>query len=297
MLVLSVITFYSGTLKVNCQEEQIRAYNLDFNWGPGEPHGFALPGQWADASPEAHVNWYREMNANTIQTFCVSCNGYAWYKDGVVEAQPGLKHDFLREVVRLGHEEGMRVMGYFCIGANTKWGKEHPDLSYGFESTPHIPYTPEYLDYLDRVIRDAVTTTGIDGFMVDWIWQPNRRSTNGKWIESEKKVYESLMNEPFPGEEKLSKAKEIEYGRLALDKCWGVIHRAAKESNPECLIWLSCNQPTHPSESILTLMTFCILSPGCPGFPTVSTFSRNCKACSNFEPLRESSSFSIFPST
>jgi hypothetical protein len=31
------------------------------------------------------------MGVNTIQTFIVSCNGYAWYKNGVVPEQPGLK--------------------------------------------------------------------------------------------------------------------------------------------------------------------------------------------------------------
>jgi hypothetical protein len=29
------------------------------------------------------------------QSFAVSCNGYAWYKNGIVPEQPGLKHNFL----------------------------------------------------------------------------------------------------------------------------------------------------------------------------------------------------------
>jgi len=101
---------------------------VDFNWYQG---AFAPPGHWAEASPEEHVRWYEALGANTIQTFCVSCNGYAWYKGGLVPPQPGLKHDFLTEMVRLGHRRNMLVMGYFCIGANTRWGREHPDLSYG----------------------------------------------------------------------------------------------------------------------------------------------------------------------
>jgi len=124
----------------------IKAYCLDFNWAGRR--GFAKPGTWKDADPAAHVAWYKAMGANVIQTFCVSCNGHAWYKNGVVPEQPGLKHDFLREVVKLGHAEGMLVMGYFCIASNTRWGKEHPDLSYGTPSTYHIPHTDEYLAYL-----------------------------------------------------------------------------------------------------------------------------------------------------
>ena len=163
------------------------------------------------------------MGVNVIQTFRVSSGGWAWYKGGPVPEQPGLKHDFLREVVRLGHKEGMRVMGYFCIAANTRWGQEHPDLSYGTPSTYHIPYTDEYLAYLSTAIGDAVKTTGIDGFMIDWVWQPKRLSTEGKWIEAEKKLYQQLMGEAFPGEDKLSGKQDLEYSRKAIDRCWKTI--------------------------------------------------------------------------
>ena len=59
--------------------EAIRAFCIDFNWGPGGPNGFAPPGLWADADPEQHLAWYAGLGANVIQTFAVSCNGYAWY--------------------------------------------------------------------------------------------------------------------------------------------------------------------------------------------------------------------------
>ena len=221
--------------------KEIRAYDIDFNWGPGGPNGFAQPGLWTDADPAKHVAWYRAMGANVIQTFCVSCNGYAWYKNGVVPEQPGLKHDFLREVVNGAHREGMLVLGYFCAGSNTRWGKDHPELSYGIPSEPHIPYTEEYLAYLDAAIRDAVGRTGIDGFMIDWLRMPTTRASNGgRWLECEKKLYSQLMGEPFPGEKELPAAKMTEYGRRAVDRCWGVIRKAAKETNPNCIVWLTC---------------------------------------------------------
>ena len=228
------------------RRDEIKAYCIDFNWGEGGPNGFARPGLWADADPAPHVAWYKSLGANIMQTFCVSCNGYAWYKHGVVPEQPGLKHDFLTEAVRLAHQEGIRVMGYFCIGANTKWGKEHPELSYGFPSSPHIPYTEEYLAYLTAAIGDAVQKTGVDGFMVDWIWQPDRTATGGKWLDCEKKLYAQLSGEAFPGEDKLTKEQEVAYSRKALDRCWNAIHQAAKRANPVCLIWLSSSNPTHP---------------------------------------------------
>ena len=227
-------------------ESAIKAYCIDFNWGEGGPNAFAKPGLWADADPAQHVAWYKSLGANVIQTFCVSCNGYAWYKNGVVPEQPGLKHDFLPEVVRLAHKEGLRVMGYFCIGANTRWGQTRPDLSYGIPNTPHIPHTDEYLAYLDAAVRDAVAKTGMDGFMIDWVWQPERASAGGKWLECEKALYTALVHEPFPGEDKLTPEQETAYGRKALDRCWETIRKAAKETNPACIIWLTCNKPMSP---------------------------------------------------
>lgn len=226
------------------QVEDIKAYCLDFNWGRGRR--FARPGRWSSADPADHVAWYKTMGVNVIQTFCVSCNGYAWYKDGVVPEQPGLRHDFLPEMVKLGHKEGMMVMGYFCIGANTRWGKENPELSYGTPSTYHIPYTDEYLAYLAKAIDDAVRKTGIDGFMIDWLWQPKRRSTGGKWLAAEKELYEQLMDEPFPGEENLEKGKYLAYSRKAIDRCWATIRKAAKNGDPDCIVWLTVNNIRHP---------------------------------------------------
>ena len=248
LMILFIALLYNCSQKKNTSEsiKQIKAYNLDFNWGEGGPNAFAAPGLWAEASPEEHIKWYKDLGVNTIQTFIVSCNGYAWYKNGVVPEQPGLKYDFLPEMVRLGHKEGIKVMGYLCIGSNVRWGLENPEYSYGIPADRHIPYTKKYLAYLDTLIRDAVVKTGVDGFMIDWFYQPNRASSNGKWLESEKQRFAELMDKPFPGEENLSEDEYNQYSRKAIEACWDVIHKAAKESNPDCIIWLTCFDITHP---------------------------------------------------
>jgi hypothetical protein len=244
---LSII-IVSSCSKNNTSEkvESIKAYNLDFNWGEGGPNAFAEPGLWADANPQEHIKWYKDMGVNVIQTFIVSCNGYAWYKNGVVPEQPGLKQNFLPEMVRLGHEEGIKVMGYLCIGSNTRWGMENPDYSYGYPADRHIPYTRKYLGYLDGLIRDAIQKTGIDGFMIDWFYQPNRGSMDGNWLDSEKERYKELMGKSFPGIKELSEEDYNAYSRLAIEKCWNVIYKAAKETNPDCILWLTSFDITHP---------------------------------------------------
>jgi hypothetical protein len=224
----------------------IKSYCLDFNWGEGGPNAFAEPGLWADADPKEHVRWYKELGVNTIQTFIVSCNGYAWYKNDVVPTQPGLKHDFLPELVELGHKEGMKVMGYLCIGSNTRWGMENPDYSYGYPHDRHIPFTERYKSYLDSIIRDAIKKTDIDGFMIDWFYQPNRKSNDGNWLDCEKELYLELMGQPFPGENELSEDDYITYSRLAIENCWNTIFKAAKETKPDVIVWLTAFDIVHP---------------------------------------------------
>lgn len=230
---------------------RIKAFCIDFNWHqmPGEGPGFAKPGHWADASPEEHVKWYSDLGANTIQTFCVSCNGYAWYKGGFVPGQPGLKHDFLTRMVGLGHKKGMLVTGYFCAGANSKWGHDHPELSYGTPAAPHIPFTDPYLDYLCRSMEDAIRRTGIDGYMVDWLWNPRPELRKSGWIEAEKKLFSRLSGKPFPSSGTPAPEDLLAYERKAIQRCWSRIRESRDRVRRDCILWLSVSDLTDPAIS------------------------------------------------
>jgi hypothetical protein len=242
-----IISFFSGcrNKNINKENEPIKAYCIDFNWGDGGPNGFAPPGLWADADPAEHVNWYKTLGCNVIQSFAVSCNGYAWYKNGIVPEQPGLKHDFLTEQVRLAHKKNMKVFGYFCAGSNTRWGLDHPDLSYGIPSSPHIPYTTQYLDYLCASIEDAIKKTGIDGIFVDWLWNPGTTMEPYpplKWLDCEQVMFRELMDKPFPGIDSITPEIELQFRRKAIDRCWKRIKTAVEKADPGCIIWLTSCQ-------------------------------------------------------
>jgi len=228
--------------------EPIKAYDIDFNWGEGGPNGFAAPGLWADADPAAHVEWYASLGCNVIQSFAVSCNGYAWYKNGIVPEQPGLVHDFLTEQVKLAHQKNIKVFGYFCAGSNTRWGLENPDYSYGVPSAPHIPYTTKYLDFLCASIGDAIKKTGIDGVFIDWLWNPGAVMEPYpplKWILCEQEMFTELMGKPFPGIDKITPETELEFRRKAIDRTWKRIKETVKKADPGCIIWLTCAQLTN----------------------------------------------------
>jgi hypothetical protein len=239
---------------------QIKAFCIDFNWvhvsqprevqhepSVEETIVFAPPGHWADASPEKHVRWYEQLGANVIQTFAVSCNGYAWYKGGFVPAQPGLKHDFLTEVVKHAHKTGILAMGYFCVGANSKWGKDHPDLSYGTPSSIHIPLTDDYLNYLSRSMADAMKVTGMNGTMIDWVWNPADRLREKGWLPAEQKLFTQLTGKPFPSAGQPGKDDKLEYERKAIDRCWARIKATRDNTNPKCVLWLSVGNLADPT--------------------------------------------------
>jgi len=222
-------------------DDLIKAYCIDFNWGPGGDHGFAKPGLWSDADPEEHLNWYKNMGCNTIQTFAVSCNGYAWYKNGLIPEQPGLKHDFLAEMVKLGNRNNIKVIGYFCVGANNRWEEEHPDLCYQMDGQ-QIPLTNQYLDYLCSSIEDAIKKTDMDGIMLDWFYNPGggRDPLPAlRWLPCEQVMYQELMNQPFPGKDNITPEIELDFRRKALDRGWKQIRAVTKQTKSDCIIWLT----------------------------------------------------------
>lgn len=242
LFIASFIALFSGcAVNPTISEKPIQAFCIDYNWGPGGAHGFAKPGLWADANPKEQIKWYEDMGCNTIQTFAVSCNGYAWYKNGIIPEQPGLKFDFLTEMVKIGHKKNMKVFGYFCVGANNKWEEDHPDLCYRMDGQ-QIPFTTQYIDYLSASIEDAIKKTDMDGIMLDWFYNPG----GGKdplpplrWLPCEQVMYQELMDRPFPGKDKITSEIELDFRRKAIDRAWKRIREITKKTKPDCIIWLT----------------------------------------------------------
>ncbi len=222
-------------------DEAIKAYNVDYNWGPGGAHGFAEPGLWADANPDSLMKWYEDLGCNVVHSFGVSCNGYAWYKNGIVPEQPGLKYDFLTEMVKIGRKKNMKVFGYFCVGANNKWEEDHPDLCYQMDGQ-QIPFTLQYIDYLTASIEDAIKKTDMDGIMLDWFYNPGGGKDplpQLRWLLCEQEMYKELMGEPFPGTDKITPEIELSFRRKAIDRVWQRIKKVTKDTKPDCIIWLT----------------------------------------------------------
>jgi hypothetical protein len=221
------------------EDEPIRTFTIDFNFK--QNGGVAKPGQWADADPKEHAKWYFDLGCNTIKIPVVSVNGYAWYKNSVTPEQPGLKYDFLTEIVRLGHQKNKKVMGTFCLGDNARWEREHQDLCYK-KGIQRIPFTKTYLNYLCASIEDTLKKTDIDGFMLDWFHNPgggNSPLPPLQWLPCEQEMYQELMEEKFPGKEKMTAEMELVFRRKAIERVWQQIKNTAKQIKPNCFVWLS----------------------------------------------------------
>lgn len=220
-------------------QRRIKAFCLDFNHARNV---FARPGDFAQADPEEHFAFYEELGANTIQTFAVNCSGYSFFQGNVAPVQPGMKGDFLAELTERGHRAGMLVMGYFCASANRYWAEKNPDLIHPrcSEYLSCIPFTPEYIDYFAAGVADAVNNTGIDGFMLDWLFNGHHHNMpRGYWLDCEIKMFETLLRKKFPGSKNVSAEDELIMDTLATRELFDRVRRAADSAGRKITIWLT----------------------------------------------------------
>lgn len=215
----------------NPDNSTIKAFCIDLNWDA--LCRAASPGLYVNARAEDHVRWYRDLGANTIQTFCVAYNGFAWFPSDVAPTIPGLRGNFLQEQVELGHRHGMRVMGYFCLGSNTHWETWcAPNEVHRDSAGMPLVLTEKYLDYFCACVREALEKNDIDGFMIDWI----NRNSHEVWLDCEKHMWQQLMGEAFPANGVPTDAEILEFDRRSIDRAWVRIKQAV-DSTRKTIIW------------------------------------------------------------
>jgi hypothetical protein len=218
----------------------IRAFCVDYNWD--SLGRFASPGLYGHADPRALVRWHAGLGANVLQTFCVSHNGHAWYQSRIAPVTPGLRGDFLRDVAELGAEAGMLVFGYFSPGANSAWGHAHPELHHrGIWNWRHVPLSTTYLDHLCALVAEALRHAPLHGLLIDWLWNPDPR-----WIPVERAMFTELLGDPFPADGVVPDEVVLEYQRRAVARAWRRLFTAARDANPDVVLWLSCDNIASP---------------------------------------------------
>jgi hypothetical protein len=87
----------------------------------------------------------------------------------------------------------------------------------------------------------------MDGVFIDWVWNPGaciEPYPPLKWMDCEQVMFGELMNQPFPGKDKISSEMENQFRRKAIDRCWKRIRETVKKTKPGCIIWLTSCQLT-----------------------------------------------------
>jgi hypothetical protein len=214
--------------------EQIRAFCIDFNWD--STLRYASPGLYAQANPAEHLKWYKDLGVNTIQSFCVSHNGYAWYKSDVAPRMPTMPGSFFSELAEAAKKEDMRVMGYFSPGANEYWRKTYPDYSHDrlCKTYWHMPFSERFNEYLAAEITDAMGKIPMDGFMIDFML-----SVDPTWLPVERQMYTELLGEKFPYNAVPDEATTREFQIRSVRRAWTRIRETAKAIDKNTIIWLS----------------------------------------------------------
>ena len=87
----------------------------------------------------------------------------------------------------------------------------------------------------------------MDGFMIEWIWNPNKELRKDGWINSEKKLFSQLTGSEFPATGVPSDEDILAYERAAIERCWVRVQDAGKGANPDAQIWLSCSRIKDPT--------------------------------------------------
>lgn len=116
------------------------------------------------------------------------------------------------------------------------------DLCYRMNNQ-QIPFTTQYINYLSASIEDAIKKTDMDGIMLDWFYNPGGGRDPLpplRWLPCEQVMYQELMNQPFPGKDKITLEIVLDFRRKTIDRTWKNIRAPTKKTKPDCIIWLKC---------------------------------------------------------
>ena len=166
--------------------------------------------------------------------------GHAWCKGAAAPRTPGQAGDLIGDLTRQGHDEGMRMMGYFIIDVKGSWAAQHPDPRHARRwNRWHILLSAADLDYLTASVTDALAAVPVNRFILDMWWNVDPVGLPCEW-----KVYQALMGHadpPPPDQPAFPSDVVAAFNRAAADRVWQRIAEVARSANPDCLIWLSVN--------------------------------------------------------
>ena len=167
-----------GSAQVPKLTETYRHYCFDFNWVDKlDRQGKALS-DYSKMSAADHVKHLVEMKANSLMVFCMSISGYMFYDSEVGQRHPSLDYDYLKEIIQLGHKEGIAMELYvptmwadWLVQQHPSWGirDSNGDLYTRFFGGYHPDLNSPAADWYVDVLRELIPAYGGDAFFADGI--------------------------------------------------------------------------------------------------------------------------------
>ena len=215
--------------------DSYREYCFDFNW-VDKLEGHVKPlSNYAHLSAASEIDELVEICSDSLMVFCMSISGYTFYNSKVGVRHPSLQYDYLKEIIRLGHEKGIAMelyvptmWGDYLIQQHAEWGLRNPDGSLytaafgGYHPDLNSPAADWYVE----VIRELIPDYGGDAFFADGI-------TFLKYGQSEFTVnkFKQDLGRPYPTslEADPDWRATLRWEIKQIDNYWQKLRNAVKE--------------------------------------------------------------------
>jgi hypothetical protein len=177
LLLLGAMALF-GQPRVPKLTETYRHYCFDFNWVDKLDRAGKPLSDYSKLSAQDHIHALEAMHANSLMVFTMSITGYTFYDSKVGERHPTLNYDYLKEMIRLGHQRGIAMELYVpttwadrLVQRNPSWGVRNPDGSLlaslygGYHPDINSPAALWYA----AMLRELFPAYGAEGFFADGI--------------------------------------------------------------------------------------------------------------------------------
>lgn len=217
--------------------------------GPGGPYGrrlVAMAGQWCKQFGQDFYFIWGTLTRNTKASPPIEPQPTWFYRSAT-------NGEIRKAVEYFGDDGRAALVELYDVGdhethflqkaeASRRMGLAALTLAYGQPRTYCGPLKT------DLMIESGKAIVRFDRVGDGLVYKPSIDGISGVYVKGEdkKKLYEQLMGEPYPGDDALTVKQELVYSCKALDRCWKTIRQAAKEANPDCIVWITSNRMDHP---------------------------------------------------
>ncbi len=242
--IIAALTVWGAFSQLYSQErlpkltESYRGNFFDVNWVDKLDRSGKPFADYGSLSAEEHLQHLIDMNANSLLVFAMPISGYMFYDSKVAERHPTLKYDYLKEMIRLGHQHGIAMELYLptmyndrLVQRNPSWGIRNPDgsLYQSLFGGYHPDLNSPAADWYVSVINELVPAYKGQALFIDAISFPRygqSEFTVKQFLQDMGRVYpKSVQEDP-------DWRSTLRWEVTQMEKSWLKLKEAAKSRDP-----------------------------------------------------------------